>query len=250
MRPDQLTGSNGDRPRNPKVRSGRYSPRVAGTTVPVLSPAASEKESHVKTRRVGSALTGVIMSAAQLLASSSSIAQDATPAVGPSAGGNYPVAIHQGTCEAPTAQPAYEIDDTVPVGANDPDAEILGRPAGAPVLTSSGMIDGSLEDIANGGNVVVIHASPEEFGTITACGQIAGPNADGLTIALQPVGESTTTGIAIFSTDSTGVLGLGEDELRLTVFIVDTSANAPAQPTVATPIVPAGDPEATGTPRV
>ncbi len=201
-------------------------------------------------RRSLTALVATSFAAVAILAGGASVtAQDATPAMGSSTGGNYPVAIHQGTCAMPTAEPAYQLDNTAPVGADQPDATILGQPTGVPVLRSSGKISATLEDVANGGNVLAIHASPDDYGTIIACGQIAGPNIDDqLTIALQPVGGSTVTGVATLGKDNSGILGLGDDEIAVTVYIVETGANSPADPTLATPIAPANAPAPTPTP--
>jgi hypothetical protein len=194
----------------------------------------------MQTRRLTAALSAPMLAAAIAFGAAPAIAQDATPAAGPATGGNYPVAIHQGTCEQPTAQPAYQLDNTAPFGADQPDAEVLGQPTGVPVLRTSSSIDATLSDVANGGNVIAVHASPEQFGTVIACGQIAGPNIDGeLTIALQPVGDSTVTGVATLSEDNSGVLGLGDDQIQVTVSVIEVSANSPADPTVATPVAPA-----------
>lgn len=199
---------------------------------------------------MGLTATALLMAVTLLLGGPATVAQEATPAIPPVADrpGTYPVAIHRGTCEAPVAQPVYGFDPPVPVGADQPDAEVLGQPLERPVLISRGSIDASLEDIANAGHVLAIHASVQGFGTILACGQIAGPDLDGLTIALIPVGDSTIAGIAVFSTDSTGVLGLGEDELKVAVYVIETGAVAPAEPTAATPIDPADAPQSSGTP--
>jgi hypothetical protein len=205
----------------------------------------------MKSIRLGAALSAPLLAATLVFggAATAAPAGQATPAAGPSTGGNYPVGIHQGTCEAPTQQPAYQIDNTAPFGADQPDAEVLGQPTGVPVLTSSGTVDATLADVANGGNVVAIHASPEQYDTIVACGQIAGPNIDGeLTIALQPVGGSTVTGVATLSEDNSGVLGLGDDQIQVTVYVIETGANSPADPTVATPIAPADQPGASPSP--
>ena len=187
--------------------------------------------------------------AAVAIVSGGTDARQATPAAGDSTGGNYPVAIHQGTCATPTLQPAYEISNTAPVGADNTDATILGQPTGVPVLTASATVDATLDDVGNGGNVIAVHASPEDYSTIIACGQVAGPDVDDqLTIALQPVGESTVSGIATLSQDTSGVLGLGGDQIKVTVYLFDAAANSPAQPTVATPIAPANAPAPTETP--
>ena len=203
----------------------------------------------MKIHRLGAALSAPLLAATLLLGGSSAVASQATPAAGSSAGGNYPVGIHQGTCEMPTPQPAYQLDNTTPVGADQTDATVLGQPTGVPVLTSSGTVDATLDDVGNGGNVLAIHASPDDYNTIVACGQIAGPVIDDqLTIALQPVGGSTVTGIATLGKDNSGVLGLGEDQIKVTVYIIETAANSPAQPTIATPIAPANAPAPTETP--
>ncbi len=203
----------------------------------------------MKSLRIGALISAPLLAASVMLGGAAT-AQDATPATGDATGGNYPVAIHQGTCEAPTAQPAYQLDNTAPVGADESDAEILGQPTGAPVLTTSSTIDATLADVANGGNVVAVHSSPEEFGTIIACGQIAGPNIDGqLVIALQPVGESTVSGVATLSSDTSGVLGLGDDQIQVTVYVADIGSNSPADPTIATPVAPANQPEPSESPE-
>ena len=201
-------------------------------------------------RRATTALSALSFAALGIVSGgSAALTSQATPAAGGSTGGNHSVAIHQGTCEMPTAQPAYEISNTAPVGADNSDATVLGQPTGVPVLTASATVDATLDDVANGGNVVAVHASPEDYNTIVACGQIAGPGIDGeLTIALQPVGGSTVTGIATLSSDKSGVLGLGSDQIKVTVYVIETGANSPAQPTIATPIAPANVPTPTPTP--
>lgn len=183
-------------------------------------------------------LSSLIAAFALLLGSSvTALAQNATPASGSAQGGNYPVAIHQGSCAQPTAQPAYDIGNTKPIGSSD--SKTVGQASGVPVLEISKTIDAKLDDVANGGNVMAIHASPEDYGTIIACGQIAGPKVDGkVTIALQPVEQSTVVGIATLSEDSSGVLGLGKDQIQVTVDVFDTAQNSPAMMQIATPSAP------------
>ncbi|HEV2529213.1 MAG TPA: hypothetical protein VGT61_12270 [Thermomicrobiales bacterium] len=198
--------------------------------------------------RTGPVVSAILLTAS-LMVGGNGIAQDATPAAGPSMVGTYPVAIHQGTCKDPAPPPAYQLDNTAPFGADQPDAGLLGSPTGNPVLLVSSTIDATLSDVANGGNVVAVHASPEAFGTIVACGQIAGPDIDGgLVIALQPVGESTVTGVVTLSPDTSGVLGLGGDQIRVTAYVIEVGSNSPAEPTVATPNAPGNQREPGTTP--
>ena len=68
-------------------------------------------------------------------------------------------------------------------------------------MKSSGEIDKKLDDLANEGNVIAVHASPDDYATLVACGQIAGVKEDGkVAIALAPVGDSTKADVYIFDT--------------------------------------------------
>ena len=82
-------------------------------------------------------------------------------------------------------------------------------------MKSSGEIDKKLDDLANEGNVIAVHASPDDYATLVACGQIAGVKEDGkVAIALAPVGDSTTVGVAILEEEG--------DPNKADVYIFDT----------------------------
>lgn len=156
----------------------------------------------------------------------------ATPG-GPSEG--HPVTIHEGTCANPTAEPAFDIGNANGVGVDQDNPEALGQQAGAPVLQASGKADIKLDDLGNQLYVLAVHASPDDYATIVACGQIAGIKADGkVVIALAPVGSATVVGISTFDSDSSGALGLGSDQIQVTAYIFDTASTTMATP-VATP---------------
>jgi hypothetical protein len=143
---------------------------------------------------------------------------------------NYPVAIHQGTCESPTAQPAFELGNADPYGAGSGDATTLGTSATSPVLEANGEVDAILADVANEGHVIAVHASPDDFATILACGGIAGTQVDGkLVISLQPVGEATVSGIAILE---------GDDPFTVTVYLTSQGEGGafPTPETTPTPV--------------
>jgi hypothetical protein len=109
------------------------------------------------------------------------------------------------------------LDNAISRGAGDEESEpaIVGPEITTTVSQSSGPIDLALDDLANDEHVVAVHASDEEFGTIVACGQIAGVKEEGkLVIALAPVGENTVVGIAILEED-------GDDQTQLTVYVLD-----------------------------
>ncbi len=148
----------------------------------------------------------------------------ASPAPTPSEG--YPVAIHQGTCDNPGSEAAWQLDNAIAVGAGDEESEpeVVGPEITTTVSQTSGAIDFVLNDLAAEEHVVAVHASDEEFGTIVACGQVAGIKDDGkVVVALAPVGESTVAGIAIFDEDNAGMFDLEEDQTQVTVYVFDES---------------------------
>ncbi|HWV24627.1 MAG TPA: hypothetical protein VNZ58_10600 [Thermomicrobiales bacterium] len=162
------------------------------------------------------------------------LAQDASPAstpVGPSAG--YPVAVHQGTCSNLTEQPKFTMDNATAIGADNGDnVETIGKETAAPtVLSVSGKIDSTLDDLANDVNAIVIHQSADQYDTFVACGNIAGVKDDGkLVIALNSYENGTVVGIAILDQDNSGILNLGDDQVQVTVYIFDTQDMGEATP--------------------
>ncbi len=155
-----------------------------------------------------------------LLMSGAAVAQEGTPVAtpgGPSEG--YPVAVHQGTCDDLTAEPAFELGNAVTFGVDEgeggEDVQTIGTGEALPLLLqASGTIDGSLEDLGSQGHAVVVHASPDDYETIVACGNVAGVNEEGrLAIALGPVDGSSVVGVAILE---------GEDQVNATVYVFDT----------------------------
>ena len=159
------------------------------------------------------------------------VAQDSTPEAtphGPSEG--YPVAIHEGTCDDLVASPAWQLDNAVAVGASE-DAEVIGPEADATVVSAVGTIDSTLDDLGGGTFAIAVHASPDDFDTVIACGQVAGAKTEGkLVVALVPVEESTFAGVAIFDEDDAGILDLGEDQTHVTVYGFEERLAEPATP--------------------
>jgi hypothetical protein len=140
---------------------------------------------------------------------------------------SYPVSIHAGTCDDPTAQPIGPTLDTEVAGLDD--GERIGISDEPPVLAASGTVDGSLDDLTGTPHVVAIHASAEDYGTIVACGEIAGYAEDGrLVFALRSVDGSDVSGIAILDDQPSFLdevlsqldLDFGGGKLSLTVLVV------------------------------
>jgi hypothetical protein len=155
----------------------------------------------------------------------SAAAQDATPAATP--GGppeGYPVAIHQGSCAEPTAQPAFDLGNATAPGTDQGgEVETIGQQAGPILLVSSSTVEIALDDLGAQPHVIAVHASPDDYETIVACGQIGGIKADGrIAFALEPVGSSTTVGVAILEED--------DDQVQSTVYVFDTLPPAESTP--------------------
>lgn len=161
-------------------------------------------------------------------------AQDGTPGTTDAPAAGYPVAVHEGTCADPTAQPAFEIGDAVPRGSDSEDeVETIGIMPIAEIFGIGSTLDTTLDDMSETVHVIAVHASAEDFGTVIGCGQIAGVEQDGrVVVALAPTSGGTITGIAFVDTDEAGLLGLGDEQVQVTVYLFDTAA---AEETVATP---------------
>jgi hypothetical protein len=167
------------------------------------------------------------LAAAALLATgaAAATAQDATPTAETLDVASYPVSIHAGTCDAPTAQPIGPTLDTGVAGLDD--GELVGISEQAPVQVASETFDGTLDDLTGTPHVVAVHASAEGYGTILACGEIAGYAEDGrLVIALRSVDGSGVSGVAILDDDPSfldralAALDLDTGKLSLTVLVI------------------------------
>lgn len=174
-----------------------------------------------------------------LFATLGASAQEATPGATPAAdlqrASAYPVSIHQGTCQDLVAQPVGPAVDAGVAGLDiddaDADAGFIGINAQLPVLEASADYDGTLAYFTEAPHVVVIHESAEEFGTIIACGQIAGFVNDGqLVFGIRGDTGSLVSGIAIIEENTTVVdealdlidqeADFGDDSIHLTVYII------------------------------
>lgn len=153
-------------------------------------------------------------------------AQQATPApAGAPQGVDYPVAVHMGTCESPTPEAEITLANTIVAGSDVAEGTFIGVTPGQPALVSSTEAEIALDDLASVERVIAVHKSPEEFGTLVACGTISGTKADGsLVIALQEVEMSGITGIAVFDEN--------DDQTDIKVY-VNSPETVPATPVPA-----------------
>jgi hypothetical protein len=131
--------------------------------------------------------------------------------------GGYPVTIHQGDCENPGADVVHDLG-TATSRADMEDAEMRGQEE-TPVYEVDENVGGTFDDLTEASHVILIHESQDNFGTAIACGNIGGADVDGrIIIPLQPVGDDIN-GVAILNEDDAGFLGLGDDEVNVTVYL-------------------------------
>ncbi|MBA2276239.1 MAG: hypothetical protein H0W06_00630 [Chloroflexia bacterium] len=65
------------------------------------------------------------------------------------------------------------------------------------MLTAVIALDSPLDEVTNVPHVVAVHQSPDEFGTVIACGDIAGSVVENvLIIPIRPVNQGTIAGTA------------------------------------------------------
>lgn len=156
----------------------------------------------------------------------------------------YGVAIHQGECTTPAIDASFDLGMAHPYGA-DPeddanDATLAPTASGETVWTIDETIDSSfgvlLEELPH---LVAIFDNSADPAAMIACGEIGGIVDDGrLAVGIRPMNDSSVAGIAVLDEDDTGILGLGDNEVNVRVYVLDelaTSAGSPpSDPTPAT----------------
>lgn len=178
------------------------------------------------TRRVRHIIPAMVAVALALgFAAGSVAAQEpqASPGATPAAAVPHPVAVHEGTCQSPTAEPAFDIGETAPFGEQAEEPQDLGVTEQPRVLYASSEIDMSMDDLTGSPHVIAIHQSDDQFGTLMVCGEIAG-TADGgrLAIALYPATGQSHAGVAILEED--------DDVVQAEVFLIPSAATPMATP--------------------
>ena len=155
-------------------------------------------------------------------------------------------AIHPGTCDDLDPDPAFnlgtvspnieEATDDPPGGAPEIPVDFIGFAGASPVASADTTLDATFDDIFNEDQPysLVVHETSDPSSPVQACGELGGLETDGrISIALQPETEPGIAGIGIFDEDDAGFLGLGEEEVNVTIHVF-TVATVGA-PDVATP---------------
>lgn len=169
----------------------------------------------------------------------------------------HPVEIHSGVCEDYTAEPIYDVGDFVQTNvyaegeqeAGDLEGEIPQEAQElGPVykLESEGADFGDEGILDQGAHVVAVHQSPEEFGTLVACGQILPVmDDDNVVVFLHPVGGSNQAGFIEMGQDGSDARGF---LWELESFNPVESQSTPVPGATPAPVV-TQEPEASPTPE-
>jgi hypothetical protein len=185
------------------------------------------------------ARSGVLALALMAATAGPLLAQTPTPA--PAAAPSLPAAIHQGTCQQPVTQPAFDASGVTLFKKGDQPVtqqDVQGRLTLSPLLsTGETTIQTKLDDLLDPATpyVLAVHASAQDFATIVACGEIAGPVLDDqLVIALRPIANSGYAGVAFLTRDGdttkTNVYLMGD------VGALSGQAATPVAATTPTPV--------------
>ena len=162
-----------------------------------------------------------------------------------------PLGQRPGTCAEQTAAapPAFTIGAAVAPGDDAADAALVGA---TPVLVASARVATLIDDLLLNGNPHAVVA--RQGGAVVGCGEVSGSIVDGeLLVGLRPVGANGFAGVALLDRDDRGILGLGEQEVSVRVFLLSGLGGdaAIATPTSTPPPAPTSvpaDPAASPTP--
>lgn len=162
-----------------------------------------------------------VLAAGMTLLAGGSITAQETGAVG------YPVAIYQGGCDEVAVAPSFELGSTALAGSDedadsDTESTLRGATAAQPVVMVEATLDTTFATLLdNQDHVVAVHDGVLNPDNIVACGAIGGVVDDGqLVVGVYPQGTSSIAGIAILDEDQEKILGIGEDQVNVTVYLL------------------------------
>ena len=170
--------------------------------------------------RLKTGIMAMALSLGLMTAGGVAVAQQATPPTSATPGASpppvtqeYPVAVHQGSCPQPEAEPVGDPVNAQTFGSTAEGAQAVGTSALPPALTAEIALDSPLTEVTDVPHVVAIHQSPDEFGMVIACGDIAGSAVESvLIIPIRPVNQGTVAGTATVQEE--------EGSLTITVTVV------------------------------
>ena len=157
------------------------------------------------------------------------LAQDETPVEEANVVPPHPVAIHQGTCAEPVAQPAYPIGDAGERTSGDNETptleDVRGTPSGLGVDVAAATIDVPFDDLLSEDTtyILMVHESAETYDTYIACSEIGGTVLDdSLLIGIRPLNNSDYAGVALLAADG--------DQTQVTAYLINLTGRLEATP--------------------
>jgi hypothetical protein len=177
--------------------------------------------------RLGAFAAGLLLAMAAF-APLTLTAQDATPGATPAAAPEigdeivfdrlYPVTINTGTCTETIGETVHDLEFAIPVGSDD--AGELGTVQGANVMAAEATLSTSLGDLFESTHAIVVH-DPDDMNIVIACGDFGGYAGSGkAAVALAAVNDNDIVGAAILDPDENRLLGLLDDQVHVTVYLV------------------------------
>ncbi len=116
--------------------------------------------------------------------------------------GTYPVDLHTGTCQSPSAKPAFSLGHAgPPIGSNGHVLKTEGIQSGPPLLEAAAQPKFKLTDLLTSHQqyVVLVHQSDQAYTTYLACGALYGPIVNNqLAVALRPINNAPYAGLTTF----------------------------------------------------
>jgi thiosulfate/3-mercaptopyruvate sulfurtransferase len=168
-------------------------------------------------------------------------------------GRSQAVALHAGTCQDLDPNPVHELGTSSPAGGDVtgalPDEEqqsIIGFQGAMPVAVVNATIGATFGDVFTDDppHSVVVHEGLQPGENPVACGELGGVEDDGrIIVALQPVDDSRFAGVGVFDEDDAGFLGLGDDEVHVTVYILALDTSTDIDTATPEPVTVEGDGE-------
>ena len=142
------------------------------------------------------------------------------PSPGLSMGTVHPAAIHRGTCAAPAADPAIDLEelrrDLLAPGATN--TKTVGPDTGLPVASSVSTIDTPLADLVAADHALTVRT--DDGNDALACGDLGGLLIDNeLAVGLRAGNGAGPAGIALLRAEG--------DRTEVAVYLTDTPAPAP-----------------------
>lgn len=180
--------------------------------------------------------------------------QAAAPTSGPAEAGSglLPVALHEGTCQDPVPEPAFDAGDLQPrtpgEGQTAVAEDIRGTLTGPPVLAASAEIATNIDAVLDPATpyVIIVHQSAEDFNSYFACGEVGGPAFDDDVItAIRPLNSSGYAGIGIISAgegDTTNVTTYLFEQVGALSGEQAQTPSPPPAPAAGSPIPPTPSP--------